>query len=194
MIDYVLLVVGLLNAVLFGYIGVRSWLLARRIPTKRARTQAYLLTLVCGAIVISTILRIGLQLIDIGALPESMRDDMLGTVQLITSVGALLIVGPSLWMLRRLTAVFAKSDRFVTILTHRVHLDGSVSEAGLTAREMEVLELVADGVLADAELAEALYISPATAATHVRNIMKKTGVRRRHELMLLNLDHHHGPA
>ena len=70
------------------------------------------------------------------------------------------------------------------MLTEKVRLDASVSGAGLTVREVEVLEYLAEGTLSDAQLAEALYISPSTAATHVRNIMKKTGVRRRHELML----------
>ena len=109
-------------------------------------------------------------------------------MQFITGVGALVVIIPALWMLRRLTAIFAKADQFVTVLTDKVMLEASVSDAGLTARELEVLEHVAEGILSDAELAQALYISPSTAATHVRNIMKKTGVKRRHELMLLAVD------
>lgn len=185
-VEYFLLAIGLLNGVLFGWLGIRSWLLARRIPTPRARTQAYLLTLVCGAFVIATTMRWGVQLVELGVFSEASLDVVLDTVQLVTSVGALVAILPSLWMLRRLTASFAKTDRFVMVLTDRV--DGSVSDAGLTAREVEVLEHLANGTLSDAELAEALYISPSTAATHVRNIMRKTGVRRRHELMLLAAD------
>ncbi len=186
--DYILLGLGLLNGSLFAFIGVRSWLLARRTPTPRARTQAYLLTLVCAAFVVATTLRLGLQLVEVGVLDEATRDVILGGVQLATSLGALVALVPSLWMLRRLTATFARSDRFVTVLTDRVRLDASVSDAGLTTREIEVLEYLTEGVLSDAELAGALYISPATAATHVRNIMRKTGARRRHELMLLAAD------
>ena len=183
--EYLLLALGIVNALLFGYVGVRSWLLARRIPTPRARTQAYLLALVCAAFVLAGMLRIGLQLVDVGALTESVRETILDAVQLATSLGALVIVLPALWMLRNLTKVFAQSDRFVRVLTDRVIMDASVSDAGLTARELEVLETLAQGVVTDADLADALYISPATAATHVRNIMRKTGVRRRHELILL---------
>ena len=183
--EFLLLVLALANGLLFGYVGLRSLLLARSIPTPRARTQAYLLALVCAAFVVSVLLRIGLQLVDVGALSESVRESILDGVQLVTSLGALLIVLPAMWMLRDLTKAFAQTDRFVTVLTDRVVLDASVSEAGLTARELEVLETVAAGVVTDADLAEALFISPATAATHVRNIMRKTGVRRRHELILL---------
>lgn len=185
---YFLLGLSTLNIVLFSIVGVQSWRLGRKIPTPRARTQAYLLTLVSAGFVVAAAQRVGLQLVELGVLGDSFRDDLVGPVQLVTGLAALVLIVPALWMLRQLTAVFAKSDRFVSVLTDRVRLDGSVSEAGLTARELNVLEHLAQGILSDADLAEVLYISPATAATHVRNIMKKTGINRRHELMLLAPD------
>lgn len=186
--SYFLLLLAILNDLLFGVLGVQSLRLARRVPTPRARTQAYLVALVCGAFVVASTQRVGLQLVEIGVLESGSREILTGFLQLVTGLGALVVVIPALWMLRRLTAMFARSDRFVTVLMGNVELDESVSDAGLTARELEVLQHVADGVLTDADLAEALFVSPATAATHVRNIMKKTGVRRRHELMLLAPD------
>ncbi len=51
---------------------------------------------------------------------------------------------------------------------------------GLTAREAEVLRLVADG-LTDGQIAEALSISPRTVETHVSNVLRKLGVRTRAE-------------
>jgi predicted ATPase/DNA-binding CsgD family transcriptional regulator len=51
-------------------------------------------------------------------------------------------------------------------------------EAGLTARELEVLRLIVEGH-SNAEIAEKLYISPRTASTHVGNILKKLGVSSR---------------
>ena len=49
---------------------------------------------------------------------------------------------------------------------------------GLTERELEVLRLVASGA-SNAEIGEALGISPHTGRTHVQNLMAKIGVRTR---------------
>lgn len=49
---------------------------------------------------------------------------------------------------------------------------------GLTAREAEVLALVADG-MSNSEIAKKLYVSPATVKTHINNLFAKTGVRDR---------------
>ncbi|MEX5298921.1 response regulator transcription factor [Kocuria sp. CPCC 205292] len=48
----------------------------------------------------------------------------------------------------------------------------------LTEREHEVLLLVSDG-LSNAEIAQRLYLGPATVKTHVSNILAKTGSRDR---------------
>ena len=45
----------------------------------------------------------------------------------------------------------------------------------LTARESEVLQLLADGQTQD-EIAERLFISPKTVATHIQRTMTKLGV------------------
>ena len=50
--------------------------------------------------------------------------------------------------------------------------------AGLTAREVEVLRLVAQG-LTDAQVAEQLVISPRTVNTHLTSIYNKLGVDSR---------------
>jgi DNA-binding NarL/FixJ family response regulator len=56
--------------------------------------------------------------------------------------------------------------------------------AALTEREREVLALVGRG-LANAEIAERLFVSPATAKTHVSHIMTKLYARDRAQLVVL---------
>jgi DNA-binding CsgD family transcriptional regulator len=51
---------------------------------------------------------------------------------------------------------------------------------GLTAREVEVLQLVADGK-SNGEIGSALFISTKTASVHVSNILAKLGVNTRGE-------------
>jgi DNA-binding NarL/FixJ family response regulator len=55
--------------------------------------------------------------------------------------------------------------------------------AALTEREREVLALVARG-LSNAEIATELFISPATAKTHVSRVMTKLGARDRAQLVV----------
>jgi DNA-binding NarL/FixJ family response regulator len=53
----------------------------------------------------------------------------------------------------------------------------SVVEA-LSSREVEILQLIADGYR-DREIAESLFLSQHTVANHVRNILGKLGVSTR---------------
>jgi DNA-binding CsgD family transcriptional regulator len=79
-------------------------------------------------------------------------------------------------------------------LTHVLTLAGDVALAGrqalpdhsvlsLSRREKEVLALVARG-LSNAQIGEALFISPLTVKVHVRHIFEKLGVRSRTEAAL----------
>jgi DNA-binding CsgD family transcriptional regulator len=59
--------------------------------------------------------------------------------------------------------------------------DASVSPkdtSSLSAREVEVLVLVAEG-LTDPQVAERLYLSPRTVSQHLRSIYRKLGVPSR---------------
>ncbi|WP_017592642.1 response regulator [Nocardiopsis potens] len=55
---------------------------------------------------------------------------------------------------------------------------------GLTEREREVLSLVGEG-LSNAEIAERLFVSPATARTHVSRAMVKLHARDRAQLVVI---------
>ncbi|MGW0172939.1 response regulator transcription factor [Rhodococcus sp. NPDC003322] len=76
---------------------------------------------------------------------------------------------------RRLLAEFAARAKAAP--------DGTLL-ATLTAREREVMTLVAEG-LSNAEIAERLVLSPATARTHVGRILLKLGARDRTQLVVL---------
>ncbi len=54
---------------------------------------------------------------------------------------------------------------------------------GLTDRGLEVLVLVARG-LSNAEIAQQLYVSPATAKTHVARLLMKLDARDRAQLIV----------
>ncbi|WP_328751041.1 response regulator transcription factor [Streptomyces sp. NBC_00285] len=49
---------------------------------------------------------------------------------------------------------------------------------GLTTREVEVLEQIAEG-LSNQEIARRLHVSPATVKTHINNLFAKTGLKDR---------------
>ncbi len=57
----------------------------------------------------------------------------------------------------------------------------------LSVRELEVLAVIAAGKVSDQEIGDILFISPSTAATHVRNILKKAGLHDRRQLVLIGL-------
>ena len=61
---------------------------------------------------------------------------------------------------------------------------GDDTGAGLSARELEVLALVAAGHT-NREIAQALYISPKTASAHVSHILTKLGVANRNQASAL---------
>jgi predicted ATPase/DNA-binding CsgD family transcriptional regulator len=61
-------------------------------------------------------------------------------------------------------------------------IPGALRELGVTAREFEVLTLLADG-LSNSEIAHRLYMSPRTVERHVANLTTKSGLRTRSELI-----------
>ena len=67
----------------------------------------------------------------------------------------------------------------------------STNPDGLTAREVEILALMADG-LSNPEIAARLYIGQTTVKTHINNAFAKIGVRNRAEAV--HYAHEHGLA
>lgn len=172
-----------LNGVAFIWIAVRTLRVYRTAISAAVRVMASALMLLSVTFVMGSIQRVGLQLFEAGVLGPEV-DEFLVTwwqapIAAVISASAILI-------LARIHDAFSYVDsgeRVVSVLTERVAFAPAVSEWGLTARELEVLEKIGEGVRSDSEIAEALFISPSTAATHVRNILRKAGLRNRNDLM-----------
>ncbi|MET8798583.1 response regulator transcription factor [Nocardia sp. NPDC004568] len=97
--------------------------------------------------------------------------DLLRAIRVVAAGDALLSPGVT----RRLVAQFA---------SHAKQPASGADLAELTDRERDVMTLVAEG-LTNAEIAGRLYLSPATARTHVSRILLKLGARDRTQLVVI---------
>jgi len=79
-------------------------------------------------------------------------------------------------------ATTALIERFLAHPVPRAGLATPVLDE-LTAREREITTMVGEG-LSNIDIAERLFISPATAKTHVNRAMMKTGARDRAQLVV----------
>jgi DNA-binding NarL/FixJ family response regulator len=98
--------------------------------------------------------------------------DLLAAIRVVAAGDALLAPAVT----RRLIAEFARRPEPSSVTPAAL--------AGLTEREREVLALVARG-LSNAEIAELLVVSGATAKTHVSRVLAKLGARDRAQLVML---------
>jgi DNA-binding CsgD family transcriptional regulator len=84
------------------------------------------------------------------------------------------------------------ADRIASAVSEHLLGGADLERFDLTPREIEVVQTIAAGYVSDLEIAEFLYIAPATAGTHVKNILRKTGMRSRRDLALLVLSNGNG--
>ena len=187
MAGFLLVMTLVTDAIVIGT-AVQSFKLRQRIRTRFAHLQASIVILLCAASVVASIQDIGFQATELGWLSESVGKEFVGRIQAILVVGGLFVLAPVLVILRRLTAEFARAEALTDSLVDRLPPGVSIESAGLTQREIEVVAAIGAGRVSDREIADHLTISPATAATHVRNIMRKTGIKRRGDLALLALE------
>jgi DNA-binding NarL/FixJ family response regulator len=94
----------------------------------------------------------------------------------------------SLWKAARGEPVFSPSLASLVLTEFRRLKKSDRSAEGLSAREREVLQLVARG-LSYKDIGEQLFISPKTVENHTRNILDKLHLSRKNELMRYALEH-----
>jgi len=140
---------------------------------------------VCLLLVFSSLHHLLLAAARAGLLPSDWVDWLLGPIAALQATLAVLVGVSAVVVARQYWHRVGRAHTMVGLLTDRLPSDATARQAGLTPREQEVLDLIRRGLISDREVAEALQISPATAATHVQRILRKTGLHNRRDLMLL---------
>jgi DNA-binding NarL/FixJ family response regulator len=124
-------------------------------------------------------------------LKDTLPADLLTAIRVVAAGDALL--APS--VTRRLIGEFTRTVPGIGAdhETSAPHTTAQASDTGsacdrlqrvLTERELEVLQMVARG-MSNAEIAEELTISPATAKTHVAHLLTKLDARDRIQLVII---------
>jgi DNA-binding CsgD family transcriptional regulator len=98
---------------------------------------------------------------------------------------ALLFAGLGIWLGLKLTrkkeiVVFKE----VAVAAPFALNEGKLQELGVTRRELEILELIADG-MSNREIAEKLFVSENTVKTHSSRLFDKLGAKRRTQAVQL---------
>lgn len=180
-----LLVVGIMVASFFAVLLALTLLEAVRSKAVGFRRFGWAMSLVYLVLVV-----VGIDSILVGSVRLGWFDGgfeaFLSAEWQILRVSALFGLGVSFFLLtRRFRRDLAASHLAMHTLTSSLPPDLVISDLNLTSRELEVVAVITGGGLSDENIASALYISPATAGTHVRNILRKARLRRRTDLLLL---------
>jgi DNA-binding NarL/FixJ family response regulator len=92
------------------------------------------------------------------------------------------------WRLR-VQPVESESESEKTDATEKKSAPALASTLDLTAREREVLVVLADG-LSNAQIGDRLHLSPRTVEKYVSSLLRKTETNNRAELVRFAIDHH----
>ena len=118
----------------------------------------------------------------IGWLPGTTTETVITEWQVAQSVVVGVFAVLAFIAIRSLTSSIASTERIAGTLLDRVsHID--VPSLDLSPREAEVLDRIGAGYISDAELMEVLHISASTVQTHVKSLLRKTGLNSRRDLI-----------
>lgn len=181
---YIIVMYGaaaLLLAVLAATLGKAAW----RAPRGPFRAVSACGAAVCLLLALSSLQRLLVFAAYWRLIASHWLGLLLGPVAMMQGTLAVLAGAWALVLILRHWNHLGRTQSMVHALIDRVPSTAHARQARLSTREREVLDLIRNGVLSDNEIARALHISPATAATHVQRILRKTELHNRRDLMLL---------
>lgn len=104
------------------------------------------------------------------------------TFEIYVGLIALLFTGLGIWLALKLTKLKVETqiiEKEITVKNTDFNLnEEAINELGISKRELEVLQLMADG-LSNQEIAERLFVSLNTIKTHSSKVFEKMDVKRR---------------
>lgn len=173
------------TSVVFAFLAVVSIWRARSEGSARVRWVLVALAAASIAFTLSAAFRALLLSARAGWIDDPVRDVLISAWALGQLVAALGFGIAAIFVLKKGARALSQGDRLQAALGDRFMADASIERYGLTDRELEVLEAIGMGRLSDRDLGRLLFISPTTAATHVKRILRKTGLTDRRDLVLL---------
>ena len=113
--------------------------------------------------------------------------------EIYAGIVAAVFAAVGIWVGQRLTrkpepAVVVVREVLVPAPIDFVRDDSQRERLGITARELEILELIAEG-LSNKEIAERVHVSENTVKTHSGRVFSKLGARRRTQAVQLGKEH-----
>jgi DNA-binding CsgD family transcriptional regulator len=184
-VSIVIFVAIVANIVLFAGLGIWGWRYRSSEQSPRIRLLSDMLVLVAVAFVLGAVTRLVSVAVRFGWLDGRVSDFVVSEWHLVQSLGATGLGIFGFFYVRRHARSLRTADRIASVVSERLLQGSTLTGFGFTSREVEVLRAIAEGHVSDADIAAILFNAPATAATHVRNILKKTGMRSRRELALM---------
>ena len=109
------------------------------------------------------------------------------SVEIYGALVAAVFASVGIWLglkLTRNTETVVVREIMVPAPVNFVRDHGKVESLGITPRELEILELIAQG-LSNREIAERVYVSENTVKTHSSRVFDKLGARRRTQAVQL---------
>jgi NarL family two-component system response regulator LiaR len=109
------------------------------------------------------------------------------SVEIYGGLVAALFASLGIWLglrLTRHTETVVVREVVVPAPVHFVRDQGKLESLGITPRELEILELIADG-LSNREIAARVFVSENTVKTHLSRVFDKLGARRRTQAVQL---------